>query len=105
MSYLRNQMGLLKFDKRLLEINLKSGTITEEEYKQHLTALADDEANSETLKLDADKVQEVKEETMNGDHHPAQPANNDPFGGGIGTQSTDTTTGTPTNNDPFGSGY
>lgn len=89
MSYLREQMQYLKFDKRLLEINLKNGSITEEEYKQHLAGLNDDVANSEKVNLDSGNTEAVNE-SMNGDSHPADTT----------TQPT-----TPANSDPFGSGY
>lgn len=87
MSYLQKQMNYLKFDKRLLEMNLKSGTITQAEYEQHMASLVDSEANAAQLDLSADS----DHDSMNGSHHPAD---NRP--------STPTM---PTNNDPFGSGF
>ena len=89
MSYLQQQMGFLKFDKRLLEINLKNGTITEAEYQQHLQALNDDVANSEKIDLGGESNDAA--DSMNGGSHPADtateapamPANNDPFGSGF----------------------
>ena len=92
MSYQQQQMQFLKFDKRLLEINLKNGSITEEEYKQHLAALNDDVANSEALSLDretaeaADTMTETVQATETMEAPVQQPT-------------------TPTNSDPFGSGY
>ena len=93
MSYLQQQIGLLRFDKRLLEINLKSGAITKEEYDQHLTNLSDDVNNSEKLDLTPEDSK-VSRETMNGDSHPAEVT--DP----IGQQPNP-----PSNTDPFGSGF
>ncbi|NQZ19670.1 MAG: hypothetical protein HRT44_10500 [Bdellovibrionales bacterium] len=52
MAYLQEQMEILKLDKRLLEINLKNGSLTEEAYKAHLAQLADLEAQSEKLVLE-----------------------------------------------------
>lgn len=40
----------LKFDSRLLDINLRLGRITQAEYDQHINALADLESDS--LKID-----------------------------------------------------
>jgi hypothetical protein len=40
----------LKFDSRLLDINLRLGRLTQAEYDQHIKALADLEADS--LKID-----------------------------------------------------
>lgn len=89
MSYLQQQMNLLRFDKRLLEINLKSGNITKEEYDQHLANLADDVNNSEAIKLVSEETEEARN-SMNGDHHPAE---------------TQPVAAPPTNTDPFGSGF
>ena len=88
MSYLQKQMNFLRFDKRLLEINLKRGNITREEYDQHIQNLPDDEANSEKLELGKDEA-ESSLDTMNGGSHPADneatqiPTNTDPFGSGF----------------------
>lgn len=93
MSYLRKQMQYLKFDRRLLEINMKSGTITEEEYKNHLSQLENDEAKSETINLE-------------GDSAPSEDPSTE-----VQAPSTEVTPPspvapvTPTNSDPFGSGY
>lgn len=89
MSYLQNQMNILKFDKRLLEINLKNGTITEDEYQQFLSNLKDDNANA--IKLDLATEAENQKDAMNGESHPAD-------------QSQESTP-MPTNTDPFGSGF
>lgn len=93
MSYLQNQMNVLKFDKRLLEINLKSGTITQAEYDQHLAALADQEANSQKIDLGADSSTDsatnVAEEAPTQpqvdavQQQPTMPTNTDPFGAGF----------------------
>lgn len=89
MSYLQQQMNFLKFDKRLLEINLKNGTITQAEYDQHIQSLADDEANSMKVDLGGDSNDAA--DSMNGGSHPADTATEAPT--------------MPTNNDPFGSGF
>ena len=93
MSYLQKQMDLLRFDKRLLEINLKNGSLTQDEYNQYLTQLSDLENNAEKIELSEDNDQ--SNETMNGESHPAS-------GDSIneGQQQA-----TPTNTDPFGSGF
>lgn len=89
MSYLQQQMNFLKYDKRLLEINLKNGNITKEEYDQYLADLVDDETNATTVNLVSDSDNQV--DSMNGGSHPADPAaDSQPM---------------PTNNDPFGSGF
>lgn len=93
MSYLQQQMQYLKFDKRLLEINLKNGSITEEEYKQHLSTLNDDVENSEKLNLDGDST-DAGLDTMNGESHPVE-----------APVETAEQPVMPTNTDPFGSGY
>ena len=82
MSYLQRQMETLKYDKRLLEINLKNGSITREEYDNFITQLADSSANAEKLQL------EKEVETPEANSAMQAPANN-----------------FPTNTDPFGSGY
>lgn len=90
MSYLQNQMNLLRFDKRLLEINLKNGNITQGEYDQHLIDLRDDTANSETLDLTPEDSSGSRD-SMNGNSHPASGASMEPT--------------PPKNTDPFGSGF
>jgi hypothetical protein len=42
----------LKFDKRILEINLRLGRLTQDEYNQHLKSLADLEADSSKVDLE-----------------------------------------------------
>lgn len=42
----------LKFDKRLVDINVRQGRLTQEEYEQHLKTLKDLEADVEKLTLD-----------------------------------------------------
>lgn len=42
-----------KFDKRLLDHNLKTGFITEEEYKKYLNALTDSANNCEALDVES----------------------------------------------------
>ncbi len=91
MSYLQQQMNFLKFDKRLLEINLKSGAITQQEYDQHIQNLSDVENNS--MKLDLATEAEEASQSMNGDSHPAS------------TEAEAAPATMPTNTDPFGSGF
>lgn len=86
MSYLEQQMNLLKYDKRLLEINLKSGAITRAEFDQHIKSLKDEVDRSERMTLEGDN--DDFGTAMNGHNHPSS-----------------TLKKTPTNNDPFGSGY
>lgn len=42
----------LKFDKRLVDINVRQGRLTQEEYDQHLKTLKDLEADVEKLNLE-----------------------------------------------------
>jgi len=56
MSYLQKQMKAMRFDKRLIEINLKTQVITEADYTQHIAHLDDRKSVSETLKLFRDGV-------------------------------------------------
>lgn len=42
----------LKFDKRLLDLNLRLGRLTQEEYSQHLQNLTDLEADSAKVDLE-----------------------------------------------------
>ncbi len=87
MSYLQKQMNFLRFDKRLLELNIKSGVISQEEYDQHLQSLQDMEGRSEKLRLSND----TKKEDMNG-------------AGSQNSEASSLTTHSPAA-DPFGSGY
>ncbi len=89
MSYLQNQMNALRFDKRLLEMNLKSGIITREEYDQFVTDLKDDKANATQLDLatEAEESQnagqnETRSEELTNQSSP-MPTNTDPFGSGF----------------------
>jgi TFIIF-interacting CTD phosphatase-like protein len=89
MSYLQNQMNALRYDKRLLEMNLKNGTITHEEYDQFIKELRDDDGNATQLDLATEAEDNISK--MNGQSHPtgvnqeppAAPTNNDPFGSGF----------------------
>ena len=60
-SYLEEQMGLLKFDKRLLEINFKNGSLSEEEYKKYLESLEDDVDKAEELGFHSDNKSQGQE--------------------------------------------
>lgn len=42
----------LKFDKRLLDLNLRLGRLTQDEYNQHLKSLEDLEVDSAKLDLE-----------------------------------------------------
>lgn len=48
----------LKFDKRLTELNLRLGRITQEEVEKQLSSLEDLQAQVEQLDLDSDKKTE-----------------------------------------------
>ena len=52
MSYLQEQMKLLKFDKRLIEINFKNGSVNQETYKKYLENLEDQADKVEKLNLE-----------------------------------------------------
>ena len=43
-----------KFDKRVVELGLKQGVFTKDEYKQHLQGLQDVSSNQEELSVDSD---------------------------------------------------
>lgn len=49
----------LKFDKRILEINLRLGRLTQDEYNQHLSGLADLEADSSKVDLEEDSEDSI----------------------------------------------
>ena len=44
-----------KFDKRLLDLNLRLGNLTKEEYEKHMKSLEDLEANSEKIEFEDQK--------------------------------------------------
>ncbi len=88
MSNQDKQTYFSKFDKRLLEINLKSGLLTETEYQKHLSELRDDTDRAEKLDLNA---------ASDNDFPVKSPVN--------GQAGTAEPTPARTNNDPFGSGY
>ena len=104
MAYLQEQMKILKFDKRLLEINLKNGSLSEADYKQHLEQLANSEDNAEQLVFEDSKLEDVPAQEAAPMGQLQQPAATNPFEMN-GAQPTTTTNTTPTNNDPFGSGF
>ncbi len=78
MAYLQEQMEILKFDKRLLEINLKNGSITNEQYKQFLSQLEDVESQSEKINLDDSSVPAAQEEAV-ATTEPATSADPNPY--------------------------
>ena len=98
-AYLQEQMEILRFDKRMLEINLKNGSLTETDYNTHLAKLNDMEAMSEKLVLDDSSSAATASEPM---PEPAPVVNNNPF---EATTAEASVSNTPTNNDPFGSGF
>jgi hypothetical protein len=91
MSYLQKQMDLLRFDKRLLEINMKNGSLTQDQYNQYLSQLSDLENNAEKIELVEES--DSSNESMNGESHPAS------------SNEEQASAGTPPNTDPFGSGF
>ena len=78
MAYLQEQMEILKFDKRLLEINLKNGSITNEQYKQFLSQLEDVESQSEKINLDDSSAPAAQEEAV-ATTEPATSADPNPY--------------------------
>lgn len=52
MSSLNKAMQTMKYDKRLLDLNLRAGLISQDDYNQHLKQLEDLEANSEIINLE-----------------------------------------------------
>ncbi len=94
MSYLEEQMNLLKFDKRLLEINFKNGSLSEDEYKKHLETLEDNGDKAEGLSLGSDRKKD-QEESVNDSSDLTDDENKE------GTEPTTSSI----NSDPFGSGY
>jgi len=44
-----------KFDKRLLDLNLRLGNLTQEEYDKHMKSLEDLESNSEKIEFEENK--------------------------------------------------
>lgn len=93
MSYLQKQMDFLRFDRRLLEINLKNGTLSQTEYDQYLEKLSDSAGNAEKLELNDDSSDAALDSLNGGAQSAAQPVQQE------------TAATTPTNTDPFGSGF
>ena len=54
-------MQNLKFDKRLTESNLNTGTMSKEEWNQHLEKLPDMAHNVETLTMETDDSDDATE--------------------------------------------
>lgn len=85
MSYLQKQMNILKYDRRLLEHNLKTGAISEADYQKHLQDLRDQSDNLAVVELVDDK----DKEKLNGSGEAPAPAEaetpsapSDPLGSG-----------------------
>jgi exopolyphosphatase/pppGpp-phosphohydrolase len=51
MSQLFDQLKKLKYDKRLLTLNMKTGGITKDEYEKHLQSLEDCADRAKTVKV------------------------------------------------------
>ena len=86
MAYLQEQMKLLKFDKRLLEINLKSGALSEADYNSYLNQLKDLTNQSEKLVLDdsnSDDRDNLDSYGAKESPAPSTPPSSDPFGSGF----------------------
>ncbi len=84
MSNQQKQTYFSKFDKRLLEINLKNGFLTEADYQKHLAELRDDTDRAEKLDLNAstDNDFPVKSPSLQAQEVVPTKTNNDPFGSG-----------------------
>ena len=99
-SYLEKQINFLKFDKRLLEINFKNGSITRNEYKKHLETLEDDVDRAEKLGLKSDQENKSQQKSMDNlsDSDPMDNTETEP-------ETTEPDSPSSISNDPFGSGY
>jgi len=53
MSQLSDQLKKLKFDKRLLNLNLKTGELSKADYEKHLQSLSDCADRAKTVKVSA----------------------------------------------------
>lgn len=51
---LRSGLDKLKFDVRMVELNVRTRTISKEEVKKNLESLPDQAANSESFSVDVD---------------------------------------------------
>lgn len=49
----------LKFDKRLLDLNLRLGRLTQAEYDQHIKSLSDSENESEKLDIEGHQNSDI----------------------------------------------
>ena len=107
MSYLEQQMKFLKFDKRLMEIYLKNGSLTEQEYKEYLTTLDDCSHKAEGWTLDSDRNAKKSPEPINQDSFPEDVGDTEdasahiPQSGTVKEDAEDASI----NRDPLGSGY
>jgi hypothetical protein len=54
---LNKSMEKMKFDHRLLDLNLRLGLITQDEYDQYVTALPDSSENSEKIDIEEAKLE------------------------------------------------
>jgi hypothetical protein len=50
----------LKYDVRMIELNLKQGVITEAEYKQFMAQLNDSQQNSQALDIENQKAEDTQ---------------------------------------------
>lgn len=62
-GYLQKQMELLKFDQRLVNINLKRGNLSRDELQRHLDSISDSEKNATTMSLESVDDQYDSEES------------------------------------------
>lgn len=54
---LNKSMEKMKFDHRLLDLNLRLGLITQEEYDKYVVSLPDSAENSEKINIEDSKVE------------------------------------------------
>ena len=54
---LNKSMEKMKFDHRLLDLNLRLGLITQDEYDNYVTSLPDSAENSEKINIEDSKVE------------------------------------------------
>jgi hypothetical protein len=64
---LKSAMDNLKFDSRMIEINLKNQSITKDEYKKYLDKLSD--VKNVAIPLDIESAEDHDSMTLNGESH------------------------------------
>ena len=106
MSYLEQQMKFLKFDKRLMDIYLKDGSLTEQEYKEYLTTLDDCSHKSESWSLGSDRnVQKSSPEPVNQESFPEAAGDTGDASHSPQNGPENDAADPSINRDPLGSGY